>query len=153
MSWARKETKKQRSDRILDQLREKYPGANAFDLDGRGEHFVCEVEPTKDHPEYDRAVEVILSSMPHKHLKMTQYYTILSGTLKLHTGGNVIELHPGDKYVIHSGKVHWAENCDGGECWVEIYSEPGWTKEDHIPVELTSEEEKNARRKEKISVR
>ena len=95
----------------------------------------CEVEPTKDHPEYDRAIEVILSSKPHKHLKMTQNYTILSGKLKLHIRGEqVVMLHPGDKYTIHPGNVHWAVGAD--ECWVEIYSKPGWTKEDHILVEV-----------------
>lgn len=129
----KKETKKQRSDRIINQLRGKYPGAKAFDLDGRGEHFVCEVEPTKDHPEYDRAIEVIISSKPHKHLKMTQYYTILSGTLQLHVGDEVITLKPGDKHTINPGSIHWAISED--ECWLEIYSKPGWTKEDHIPVD------------------
>lgn len=131
----KKETTKQRSDRILNQLRTKYPGAKAFDLDGRGKHFVCEVEPTKDHPEYDRAIEVILSSKPHKHLRMTQYHTILSGTLELHIEDKVVMLNSGDKYTIHPGNVHWAVSKD--ECWVEIYSEPGWTEEDHIPVHLS----------------
>lgn len=127
-----KETTKERSGRILNQLRKKYPGANVFDLDGRDMHFVCEVEPTKEHPEYDRAVEVIISSKPHKHLKMRQCYTVLSGTLELHIGKKTIMLCLGDKYSIDPGNVHWATSKD--ECWVEIYSEPGWTKEDHIPV-------------------
>jgi len=130
----KKESSEQRSTRILNQLRKKYPGAHAFDLDERGLHFVCEVEPTKDHQEYDRAVEVILSSKPHKHLKMTQDYTIISGTLELHVGEKVVVLHPGDKYTIHAGNVHWAVSND--ECWVEITSEPGWTAEDHIPVDF-----------------
>lgn len=128
----REETTKQHSDRILNQLSTKYPGANAFDLDGRGKHFVCEVEPTRDHPEYDRAVEVIISSQSHKHLKMTQYYTILSGTLELHIGEKVIMLRNGDTYTIEPNNIHWAKSDD--ECWVEIYSKPGWTKEDHIAV-------------------
>jgi len=126
----KKETTKQRSNRILNRLRTKFPKKEAFDLDGRGRHFVCEVEPTKDHPEYDRAVEVIISSKPHKHLKTTQYYTILSGTLELYLGEKNITLHSGDKYTVRPGIVHWAVSND--ECWVEIYSKPGWTKEDHI---------------------
>jgi hypothetical protein len=55
------ETDGQRSDRIIQELKTKYPHAKSFDLDGRGSHFVCEVEPTYDHPEYDRAIEVIIS--------------------------------------------------------------------------------------------
>lgn len=126
------ETVEQRSERIINQLKAKYPGKGCFDLDGRGMHFVCEVEPTKDHPEYDRAIEVIISSKPHKHLKTTQYYTIISGNLKLHVGKKVLSLHPGDKYTIRPGDVHWAKSND--ECWVEMYSGPGWTQEDHLPA-------------------
>lgn len=127
------ETPQQRSKRILKYLREKYPDAKSFDLDGRGLHFVCEVDPPQDHPEYDRAVEVIISSLPHKHFKMTQFYTIISGNLELHLEDQVINLKQGDKYTIQPNTIHWAKSED--ECWVEIYSEPGWTKEDHIVVE------------------
>lgn len=123
----------QRSKRILDQLKDKYPGKDAFDLDGRGLHFVCEIEPTKDHPEYDRTIEVIISSKPHKHLKTKQYYKILTGELRLHIEDSLILLKPGDSYVIPLNSVHWAES--DYECWLEIRSEPGWTKEDHIPVD------------------
>lgn len=126
------ETPPQRSKRILSQLRAKYPGAYAFDLDGRALHFVCEVEPTADHPEYDRAVEVMIKTLPHKHHKMTQYYRILSGALELHVDDKIIKLHEGDTYIIHPEEVHWATS--GNECWAELRSEPGWTKEDHIVV-------------------
>ncbi len=128
----KRETDKQRSKRILSMLSKKYPNSKSYDLDGRGKHFVCEVEPVQDHPEYDRAVEVIISSKPHKHLKMTQNYTIISGTLKLHIKDKVITLKSGDKYTVLPNSVHRAESDD--ECWVEIYSEPGWIKEDHIVV-------------------
>ena len=125
-----KETPQERSRRILAQLKEKYPDAEAFDLDGDGNHFVSEVEPSKNHPEYDKAIEVIIKSKPHKHLKTKQRYTILSGTLKLHVGNKVITLNEGDVHFVVPGIVHWAES--DGECWLEIYSEPGWTSEDHI---------------------
>lgn len=128
------ETVEERSTRILTQLRAKYPGKNTYDLDGGGKHFVCELEPTSDHPEYDRAVEVMISTKPHKHLETVQHYTILSGTLRLHLGDEVVLLNPGDKYTVQPREVHWAESED--ECLVEIYSEPGWTKEDHIPAVL-----------------
>lgn len=128
----KKEIAKERSERILGQLRTKYPKARTYDLDGRGRHFVCEVEPVTDHPEYDRVIEVIILSQPHKHLKMTQYYTVLSGILELHIGEKVVLLQPKDKYTIYPGNTHWAVSQD--ECWVEIYSEPGWTKEDHIKI-------------------
>jgi len=123
---------RQRADRILNQLKTKYPGKNSFDLDGRGLHFVCEVEPTQDHHEYDKAVEVIIDSKPHKHLKMTQYYTILSGEMTLYFENQKITLKTGDKYTIEPGNIHYAKS---DECWVEILSRPGWTKEDHIVID------------------
>ena len=128
------ETAKERSERILKELKDKYPDARAYDLTGHREHFVSEIEPVTEHPEYDRAVEVIINSQPHKHLKMTQYYTILKGTMELRVGNEKIILNPGDKYTIYPGNTHWATSKN--ECWVEIYSKPGWSKEDHIPVNI-----------------
>lgn len=128
-----KESTKQRTERIIDTLKSKYPGKKSFDLDGRSLHFVSEVDPTQNHPEFDRAIEVIISSKPHKHYKMTQYYTIINGTLELHIGDKTIVLKTGDKYTIKPGNIHWAKSDD--ECWVEILSKPGWTKEDHITVD------------------
>ncbi|MBT6690235.1 hypothetical protein HN903_03500 [archaeon] len=126
------ETLEQRSRRILNQLKTKYPNKNAFDLDGKGMHFVSEIEPTSNHPEYDKAIEVIIKSRPHKHLKMIQHYTILSGTLKLYLDDKVIILQPKDEYTINPNTIHWATSEK--ECWVEIYSKPGWSKEDHISM-------------------
>lgn len=125
------ETIEERSKRILAQLKARYPDKDCYDLDGRGLHFICEVEPVKEHPEYDKAVEVIIAARPHKHLKMKQSYTVVSGLLKLHVGDKIIELKKGEKYTVEPGNIHWAES---NEAWVEIYSTPGWTKEDHIPV-------------------
>jgi len=122
----------ERSERILNQLHKKFPGKKAFDLDGRGLHFVCEVEPTGEHPEYDVAIEVIISSQPHKHRKSRQFYKVLSGDLKLVLGQKTLQLGPGDTCAIEPGTVHSASSEN--ECWVEIRSEPGWTAEDHIPA-------------------
>lgn len=44
----------------------------------------------------------------------------------------VINLRKGDQYVITPGRIHWATSQD--EALVELYSVPGWTKEDHIVV-------------------
>jgi mannose-6-phosphate isomerase-like protein (cupin superfamily) len=123
---------KSRSERIIAELNRRYPQASAYALGDSATHFVSEIEPSKDHPEYDRAIEVILKSKPHKHNKMTQSYKVLSGTLALQVEDQVIHLKPGDTYVVKPGLVHSAESTD--ECWLEIYSEPGWTAEDHIVV-------------------
>ena len=128
-----KETTEERCERILKLLKAKYPGKKSYDLDGRGLHFVCEIEPVDEHAEYDKAIEVMISTKPHKHFKMTQYYTVISGNPTIYVGNEIIKLHPGDKYTIEPGNIHWAESND--EAWVELYSEPGWTKEDHILVD------------------
>lgn len=125
------ETLQQRSERIIHQLSKQYPNKPTYDLDGRGLHFVCEVEPVSEHPEYDKAVEVIIDSKPHKHIKMTQYYTILKGNMELHYKNGIINLKEEDKYTIEPNNIHWAK---GDECWVQIHSIPGWTKEDHIVI-------------------
>lgn len=127
------ETIQEKSDRIIKMLHKKYPGKECYDLDGRGLHFVCEVEQVGEHSDYDTAVEVIVRSKPHKYLKMVQRYRILSGDMDLHIDDEVIHLSKGDTYVITPGKVHWATSND--ETLAELYSVPGWTKEDHIVVE------------------
>lgn len=119
---------------IIEQLKDKYPNCKSFDMYGDGKHLVCELEPTKDHPEYDRAIEVIFKSKPHKHLKMNQQYTIISGKLRLHLDDRIIELAQGDVYNVLPNIVHWAESEEG--CWAELYSQPGWTKEDHIQINV-----------------
>jgi mannose-6-phosphate isomerase-like protein (cupin superfamily) len=128
----RKETTQERSERILRSLKNEFPGVECYDLDGRGLHFVCETEPVSEHPAYDAAVEVIIESKPHKHIKMTQRYTVLSGELELHIDDETVFLSKGDSYVITSNQVHWAKS--NNEAKVELYSVPGWTKEDHIAV-------------------
>jgi mannose-6-phosphate isomerase-like protein (cupin superfamily) len=129
----RNESSIQRSERILKMLKSKYPNKDSYDLDGRAMHFVCEVEPVSEHKEYDRAVEIMIQSRPHKHHKMTQYYTVISGILELHVDNEIVILSAGDKYTVLPEVIHWAKSSD--ECCVELYSTPGWTKEDHIVTE------------------
>lgn len=126
------ETTTDRAARILGVLHSAYPGKRCYDIDGRAMHFVCEVEPVADHPGYDKAVEVIISSSPHKHKRTTQRYTVLSGNLELHFNDASIRLRPGDTYIVQPQVVHWATSDD--EAVVEIYSTPGWTPEDHLTV-------------------
>lgn len=120
-----------RTRRIIKELQEEFPGKKIYDLHGDGQHFVCEIEPGNEHPEYDRAIEVMVKTKPHKHLKTKQVYLVRSGTLRLHVQ-KVIDLKPGDVYIIEPGDIHWAESDD--ECRVELHSTPAWTKEDHITI-------------------
>ncbi len=127
------ETSEGRARRILAELQDAYPGREVYELGGNEMHFVCEVEPTEEHPEYDKTVEVIIASEPHKHLKMTQTYKVLKGELTLFIEDEVIPLHTGDICTVEPNNVHWAKGTENS--WVEIYSTPGWTEEDHIPAD------------------
>jgi mannose-6-phosphate isomerase-like protein (cupin superfamily) len=111
-------------------LTQQYPGKIIIDLNGNGLHIICEIEPTQDHTEYDRAIEVIIASKPHKHMITTQHYTIISWNLQLHIDDSIITLHPWDQYMINPWLVHRASSTN--ECIVETYSAPWWTAEDHI---------------------
>lgn len=130
------ETATQRADRILSMLRSSYPGKRCYDVDGRGMHFVCEVEPVADDSGYDRAVEVIISSTPHMHLRTTQRYMVLKGTLELHVNDASILLQESDTYTVNPQAAHWATSED--EAVVEICSKPGWAPEDHLHLPQSS---------------
>jgi mannose-6-phosphate isomerase-like protein (cupin superfamily) len=93
-------------------------------------HFVCELEPVADHSGYDRAVEVIIATAPHKHKRTTQRYTVLRETLELHVNDASILLREGDTYTIELQAAHWATSED--QAVVEICSKPAWTPEDHL---------------------
>jgi quercetin dioxygenase-like cupin family protein len=127
------ETPAQRADRILSWLRSSYPGRRCYDVDGRATQFVCEVEPVDGQSGYDTAVEVIISSSPHKHERATQRYQVLKGTLELHLDDDSMLLHEGDTCNVKPGTAHWATSED--EAVVEIRSKPGWNPEDHLPLE------------------
>jgi quercetin dioxygenase-like cupin family protein len=116
------ETEAERSDRILRLLRTSYPGKRCYDVDGH--------EPADEESGYDKAVEVIITSAPHRHERTTQRYTVLAGTLELHVNDASILLHEGDTYTIEPKTAHWATSED--EAVVEICSKPGWTVDDHL---------------------
>jgi len=120
------------SQRVTKELAEKYPNKLVFK--NNEEHpteIICEVEPTSEHLNFSTAIAVIDRSIPHVHLKATETYKVLRGTLTVYINGQATVLHQGDTLTIHPNQVHWAE---GDEVWVECLSKPGWTAEDHVVV-------------------
>lgn len=119
--------------KIIDQLKEKYPGKNIVALpEDEPTEILCEIEPTSEHPEYSVAISVIDRSVPHVHNKTTETYKVTKGKINLFVDDAEHELNKGDKLVIKPGSVHYAI---GSESWIECKSEPGWTPEDHILVD------------------
>jgi len=122
--------------RVVSQLKLKYPGKKIImNNRNRPTEIVCEVEPTREHLDYSRAIAVIDKSLPHYHQKTTEEYRVIRGILTLHVGSDVIPLKQSEKFTIFPDKLHWAE---GKETWVECYSTPGWVFSDHISSRPTT---------------
>lgn len=128
------ETPNQRGQRILNRLKSEYPGKNCFDVDGRNMHFVCEVEPASEHPEYDKTIEVIILSRAHKYENSSQTYRVISGSLDLNIGEDSLALDEGNQYEIPKGITQWAQSEN--EALVEIISKPGRSEADRVALGL-----------------
>jgi GrpB-like predicted nucleotidyltransferase (UPF0157 family) len=117
------------SKSVTQQLQEKYPDKKILHLPLENPtEVICEVEPTIDHPEYSKAVAVIDKSATHLHRKSTETYKIIKGELILFLNGKKKMLKIGEECEIKPYTIHSAE---GNETWVEVYSTPGWTSQDH----------------------
>lgn len=77
------------------------------------------------------AVAVIERSQPHFHLKMTEIYRVLRGTLFVAKGGQGFVLREGDAITIEPGQIHFAK-VEKELAWVEVLSDPAWMAEDHF---------------------
>lgn len=122
-------------EKVISKLKQKYPGKTIIknlDKDGVVTEILCEIKPTQDHPGYSEAIGVIDASIMHFHKKLHETYTVLSGKLTVITDVEHINLKKGDKITMNPGTVH--ANI-GNETWVHVYSEPGWTLGDHVPLE------------------
>lgn len=117
---------------ILEKLAKEHPGKPVICIprDAPTE-ILCEVEPTSLHPEYSAAIAVIERSAPHVHHKTKETYKVLEGELIVHKDKEELHLMQGDSLSINPGEVHWAE---GDDVWIECYSQPGWTSDDHILI-------------------
>jgi mannose-6-phosphate isomerase-like protein (cupin superfamily) len=123
---------------IIKELMEKYPGKTVIknDIEDPTE-ILCEVKPTADHPTFSLAIAVIDKSTPHFHKKCSEEYSVMRGKLLLHVDGKTIPLKAGQTFSVRPRQIHWAE---GNETWVACFSQPGWTKEDHVVSEVKTEQ-------------
>jgi len=120
-------------EKIIQKLSKKYPGKDIFNNnEERPTEIICEIDPTINHPEYSIAIAIIDKSIPHYHKKITEVYELLKGSLVINIDGQDYKLQQGDKLTIEPGKHHFAI---GNETWVKVYSESGWTLEDHILID------------------
>lgn len=120
--------------KVINKLKEKYPGKKIIAIpNDNPTEILCEVDPSLEHPDYSLAVAVIDKSEQHLHKKSKERYKIVKGKLSLFVDGTEHKLKEGEELVIEPNQLHWAE---GNETWIECYSEPGWTLEDHITKDV-----------------
>lgn len=116
-------------ERVVAELQETYPQANILLLPKtQPREIVCEIDPGANHPQYSLAVAVIDKSEPHYHRNTVEIYRILKGQLKLYVNNEEHLMFEGQEYTVVPGTVHWAE---GDETWVEVYTNPAWSPDDH----------------------
>jgi mannose-6-phosphate isomerase-like protein (cupin superfamily) len=115
-------------EKVLAYFAEHYPGYPVIQLPPENPtEIICEI---KRDAQQSAAIAFIKRSQPHMHKRITEIYRVKHGRLKLHVGGQVIELDH-DGWVIKPGQVHWAE---GDWAKVEVIASPPWHDGDHILV-------------------
>jgi len=119
--------------KVVGDIKLKYPGKKiAITDEGEYQEVVCEIEPSSVNSERSTAVAVVGKSKPHKHLKTTEIYELISGELTVEVDGvEKVLAKAGDRLKINPGQSH---SASGAEAWFYTYSTPGWTPEDHIVI-------------------
>ncbi len=117
------------SKKIIAELKKQYPGKNIIVNEEKGAaEIICEIDPASEHPTHSLALAVIDVSKEHFHKRSAEIYYVAKGKLTLQINGTRRFLKENEWWVIEPGQLHSAR---GEETWVYIYSEPGWTKDDH----------------------
>lgn len=118
--------------KIIEEIKKQYPGKNiAPNREKDPTEILVEVEPATNHPEYSIAISVVDKTEVHLHHKTAEIYQVIKGTLTLVKNGRSTVLKEGEVDIIKPGEAHYAI---GTETWVRVYSEPGWTAQDHIAM-------------------
>ena len=123
MNWSIRYANDARAKRIMKQLREKYPKAKV--IDDAGSYFAL-TEPTKDHPDYDSAVQVVVGpTPPHSHEHTSHEYSARDTAFNLHMDGKVVRVGPGKSHHVPPKVVHYISVDPGVECWLDVTDHPG----------------------------
>lgn len=123
-------------EKVINELAQKYTGKKIVkNKEENPTEIICEIDPAANHPERGVAIAVIDRSEPHYHRKAIETYKVTKGELNVVINNQAHKLKEGEKLIIKPGDIHYAI---GNETWVEVYSEPGWTPEDHILAGMTS---------------
>jgi len=119
--------------KVISEFKKRYPDKNIivnspeFPLE-----VICELDPVAQ----TKAVAVIDFARPHYHRKNTEIYEVIQGELIVYLQGETIRLRKGERVKIKPLSIHSAV---GKETWINVYSDPGWTLEDHILIKNVRE--------------
>lgn len=122
------------SDVLIEILR-RYPDAQIKTIPRGAKYpseFIVVPEPTENHPEWSMGVSYVQSSRRHYHEKTRELYVVEQGEIDLFIGSESLVLGPGNWHEVPENTVHWV--CATLKCAyaiVRIYSNPGWTLQDH----------------------
>jgi len=123
VNWSIRYAKDDAKKRIMNQLKQKYPGKRV--IDDAGSYFAL-LEEASDHPEYDLAIQVVIAPTPkHKHKHTTHVYRSIDTPFNLFVDKDSIRVNSGESYTVKPDTVHWLSNDPGTECWLEVMSSPG----------------------------
>jgi mannose-6-phosphate isomerase-like protein (cupin superfamily) len=78
------------------------------------------------------AIVLIRQSAPHYHLRKTQVYEVLDGTLSLCADELETVLHQGDIYIVRSGLPHSAKSLEEKAVKVKVTSFPNDPTDHHL---------------------
>ncbi|MBN2142225.1 hypothetical protein JW711_02745 [Candidatus Woesearchaeota archaeon] len=123
---------------IVELLKREFPGKRIVVLK---DEIICEVKPTSEHPDWSEAIAYIRRSEPHHHQKTTEFYEVERGELSFFVDGverRLVEgaIGAGGGAVVKPPQAHYAV---GDWTRVNVYSEPGWTPEDHLLLKKEDE--------------
>jgi len=115
--------------KVIRELEKRYPGKNVVITDPKNPtEIICEIEPGRNK---SVAVAVVDETRLHYHKKLTEIYEVVKGELTMYIEGFKHVVGEGETITIKPGTKHKAF---GHETWINVYSTPGWTPEDHILV-------------------
>jgi len=115
-------------EKVVKELKTLHPGKNiVLNTPEHTTEIICELDPVSQK----EAIAVIDYSAKHYHEFFTEIYEVLKGTLIIYMENHEVKLEKGDRFEMKPGVVHYAK---GDETWIKVYSDPGWSKKDHILV-------------------
>jgi mannose-6-phosphate isomerase-like protein (cupin superfamily) len=80
-------------------------------------------------------VRLLKAEKPHVHDRSDLAVFVLSGSVKMHFGGRVVPVGPGQVIDVPKGAPHWAENASTEPSFAYVVFAPAFDGKDRRPVD------------------